>query len=52
VPSGRAIRYRNVGNVVEHTDVNCLLVLAEAATTWRSPADAKPIVRGSERLRA
>jgi hypothetical protein len=27
-------------------------VQAEAATTWRSPAEAKPIVRGSERLRA
>ena len=27
-------------------------VQAEAAATWRSPADAKPLVRGSERLRA
>ncbi len=27
-------------------------VQAEAATTWRSPADGKPTVRGAERLRA
>ena len=27
-------------------------VQAEAATTWRSPTDGKPTVRGAERLRA
>ncbi len=27
-------------------------VQAEAATTWRSPSDGKPAVRGAERLRA
>jgi hypothetical protein len=46
-----AVAARDADEVDDAPDV-LAQVQAEAATTWRSPRDAKPTVRGVERLRA
>jgi hypothetical protein len=53
----RRVARRLAAEVHDDTDVDVVpdvlaQIQAEAAATWRSPADGKPTVRGTERLRA
>jgi hypothetical protein len=49
----RRLANETVGDIEEDAVPDVLAqVQAEAATTWRSPTDGKPTVRGAERLRA
>jgi len=49
----RRLANEAIGDIDEDAAPDVLAqVQAEAATTWRSPTDGKPTVRGAERLRA
>jgi len=49
----RRLASEAIGDIDEDAAPDVLAqVQAEAATTWRSPTDGKPTVRGAERLRA